>query len=116
MRDYRRLEVWERAHGVTLRVYELTEGFPRTEQWGLVGQMRRAAASIPTNVAEGAGSATERDFARFISYSIASSVELEYQVRLAGDLGFLSAHDRQWLDAELGTIRGMLTNLRSRLG
>ena len=64
MRDFKRLQVWERSHELTLRIYELTYLFPREEMYGLTSQTRRACASIPTNIAEGCGKDTPADFAQ----------------------------------------------------
>lgn len=111
MRDCRRLEVWGRSHDLALTIYRLTESFPKHERYGLSSQMRRAAASIPTNLAEGSGRRSRADFARFIDYSIGSSTELEYQVRLGRDLGYISPEASDALVGELGSIRGMLDRL-----
>jgi len=113
--DYRKLSAWQRAHALVLTIYGETAAFPRTELFGLTSQLRRSAVSIPTNVAEGAGSATSRDFRRFVGYSIASSVELEYHLTLSADLGYLSEARRAGLQAELGQVRGMLIRLRETL-
>jgi four helix bundle protein len=109
--DYRRLEVWRRADDLTVEVYKLTERFPTSEQFELTSQIRRAAYSIPTNIAEGAGRRSNRDFARFIDISIGSSTELEYQLHLANRLGYIEPPDQLCLTARLGEIRGMLRRL-----
>jgi len=109
--DYRQLAVWKRAHALVLAVYSATRHFPRSEELGLSSQMRRAAASVPTNLAEGAGSSTDRAFGRFIGYSVASSLELEYQIMLARDLAYLEPKAAASLHRELGEIRGMLLAL-----
>ena len=85
-RDFRKVEAWERAHALTLRVYRATSGFPGNERFGLVSQMRRACASIPTNVAEGCGRSTKSELARFIDIATGSASEVEYQLLLAKDL------------------------------
>jgi four helix bundle protein len=89
MRDFRQIQAWEKAHGVTLRVYALTRNFPREETYGLVSQMRRSASSIPTNIAEGCGRNSSRELARFFEIAMGSATELEYQLILARDLGYL---------------------------
>lgn len=111
MHDYRRLDVWSRADDLTVDVYELTERFPSSERFELTSQMRRAAYSIPTNIAEGSGRRSKKDFARFVDISIGSSTELECQLHLATRLGYLEQPDRDRLAARLGEIHGMLRRL-----
>src|SRR5882762_7278805 len=94
MRPFRELVVWRKAHRLTLELYKITRTFPREEQYGLTSQMRRAAASICANIAEGCGRGTARDFARFIQMALGSASELEYHLVLAADLGFISADVR----------------------
>lgn len=74
MRDFRKLKIWERSHEFTLNIYKLTKSFPKEELYGITSQLRRAAASIPTNIAEGCGKQTEKDFARFISIAAGQQV------------------------------------------
>jgi four helix bundle protein len=115
MRDYRKLEVWRRAHQATLVVYRLTAGFPDDERFGLVSQMRRAAASIPMNIAEGSGRSSAADYARFLISSSGSLNEIEYQLTLGRDLGYMERSEADDLAAEFGQIRAMLTTLADRV-
>lgn len=78
MQNFRDLKVWGKAHAATLLIYRATDGFPSTERYGLTSQMRRAAASIPANIAEGCGRASDADFARFLQIAFGSASELEY--------------------------------------
>ena len=89
MRDFRELKVWEKAHRLTLQVYRITKNFPSDEQFGLTVQLRRAAASVPTNIAEGCGRDSERELARFMSIAGGSASEVEYQLLLACDLNYI---------------------------
>ena len=82
MQDFRNLKVWEKAHAFTLDVYRVTASFPREERFALVDQLRRSASSIPTNIAEGCGRETDRDFAQFINIAAGSASECEYQLLL----------------------------------
>ena len=111
MRNFRRLQVWERSHELTLRIYELTSLFPREEVYGLTSQTRRACASIPTNIAEGCGKDTPADFARFLQIAVGSASETEYLILLARDLKYLN--DNQYLELmdEIVSIRKMLAAL-----
>ena len=75
MQDFKKLQVWQKSHDLTLRMYELTSRFPREEMYGLTNQIRRACASIPTNIAEGCGRGSSADFARFLHIAMGSANE-----------------------------------------
>ena len=107
-RDFRGIAAWQRAHALTLRVYRATSGFPGDERFGLVSQIRRACASIPTNVAEGCGRSTNNELARFIDIATGSASEVEYQLLLAKDLGYLPKDQHTDLSTEVIEIRRML--------
>jgi four helix bundle protein len=115
MRNYRNLEVWEKAHKLTLTVYELTKCFPRDETFGLRAQVRGACVSIPTNIAEGCGRRTDMDFARFLDISAGSANELDYLVFFSGCVGYLSLEHAEQLMSAISEIRKMLAGLISRL-
>jgi four helix bundle protein len=87
-RTFRELVVWRKAHEFVLAIYRLTAGFPKQETYGLVSQMRRAAASIPANIAEGFGKLGKADKARFMNISEGSVEECRYYLILAEDLGY----------------------------
>jgi len=90
MQDYRRLVVWQKAHKLALDVYaDSAKHLRHPEAWPIRDQIRRAAISIPSNIAEGAGRSTDADFRRFLFHSLGSTNELEYDFLLARDLGFL---------------------------
>jgi len=89
MRDFKKLNVWRKAHLLTLEVYKATAGFPRDELYGLTSQVRRACVSIPANIAEGYGRDGEAEFGRFLRIALGSASELEYHLCLAFDLKFL---------------------------
>jgi four helix bundle protein len=86
MRDFRNLQVWEKAHALALSVYKATVSFPKEELYGLTSQIRRSSTSIPTNIAEGCGRNGDAELARFMSIGMGSASELEYQLLLAHDL------------------------------
>jgi four helix bundle protein len=115
MRDFRTLLVWEKAHKVTLAVYAATKNFPREELYGLVSQMRRSSASVPTNIAEGCGREGDAELARFSQIAMGSASELEYQLLLAHDLGFLDRATYQRLHADLLEVKKMLNAFIQRL-
>ena len=92
---YETLKVWERAHQLVLAVYNATEKFPKSEQFGLASQLRRAAVGIPANLAEGNARHSIRDYLRFCYIARGSLAELRYLLRLAADLYYLSAETFQ---------------------
>lgn len=93
MRDYRKIKAWELAHRLTLDVYRITLKFPQAEQYGLVSQLRRAATSVPANIAEGSGRTTDKEFLRFLDIALGSLKETEYFLQLANDLNYLDETD-----------------------
>jgi four helix bundle protein len=115
MRAFRNLLVWERAHALTLEIYEATAGFPNEERFGLTSQLRRGASSIPTNLAEGCGRNSRADMARFVDYASGSASEVEYLLLLSCELGYLDEPRRARLAGEVTTIRKMLAGLSRRL-
>jgi four helix bundle protein len=115
MYPFRRLAVWEKAHELTLRVYRATDGSVFRRYPALSSQLRRAVSSIPANIAEGAGHATQPQFNRFLEIAIASAREADYHLLLAKDLGVVSTRDYAVLEARLGEVQGMLVGLRKRV-
>lgn len=83
MRNFRELKVWQKSHQFVLEVYRLTKDFPSDERFGLVSQMRRSAASVSANIAEGCGKEGNLDVSRFLSIAVGSATETEYHLLLA---------------------------------
>lgn len=104
---------WQVAFDVAKRVYRLSENFPRGELFGLRAQMRRAAVSVASNVAEGAGRSTRREFSQFVTIALGSLNELETQYLLAVDLGF--AVNNEMLGSDLERLYALLNGLRNSL-
>jgi four helix bundle protein len=115
MRNFRELKVWEKAHRVTLAMYEATAQFPPSELYGLTSQIRRSASSIPANIAEGCGRSGEAELARFLKIAMGSASELEYHILLASDLNFLSKAEYERLENDVTEIKRMLTSLIQKL-
>jgi four helix bundle protein len=111
VQDFRNLKVWQKAHEYVLAVYRATANFPSHETFGLRSQIRRASYSIPSNVAEGCGRGSDQDFARFLQIAMGSACEAEYQLLLAGDLGYLTPEDGGRLNAILVEVKRMLSAL-----
>lgn len=115
MKDFREIIVWQRSHALTVEIYRLTAKFPKEELFGLTGQMRRAAASIPANISEGCGRDGDPELKRFMNIALGSACELDYFVLLAGELGYLPPADRKKLAAEALEIRRMLGGFIQKL-
>ena len=115
MREIRHYDVFILADKLVLRVYELTRGFPHEERYGLSSQLRRAAASIPCNLVEGAARETGKEFARFVSIAIGSCEETRYQVHLAQALGYVDSGVQQEIDTEYEKVKQMLSRLLATL-
>jgi four helix bundle protein len=105
------LEVFKKSHKLTLKVYRFTDDFPTSEKFGLVPQMRRAAASIPCNLMEGGHRLNRAEYRHFVGIAKGSSGELKYQLLLAKDLGYLSEKEYMALRAEVDEISRMLSGL-----
>ena len=115
MQNFRNLKVWRRAHAVALAIHAATEPFPVSERYGLTSPMRRPAASVPANIAEGCGRSSDADFARFLHVASGSAGELECFLLLARDLRMLedAAHDALATDTQ--EVKRMLAALVGRL-
>ncbi|MEK6258222.1 MAG: four helix bundle protein [Planctomycetota bacterium] len=115
MKNYRELFVWQKAHRLVLDTYAATRTWPSDELYGLTSQSRRSAASIPTNLAEGCGRSGDVELARFCDISSGSASELDYQLLLAHDLGYLSDETYSKLENQLREVRRMLSGLITTL-
>ncbi|MCC6793053.1 MAG: four helix bundle protein [Thermomicrobiales bacterium] len=113
-RDFRKLLVWEKAHRLVLDAYRASASFPREEAFGLTSQLRRSAASIPANIAEGCGRGGN-DLPRFCRIAVGSAAELQYHLLLARDLGMLDESDFGRLNAQANEVERMLSVFIDRL-
>jgi len=107
--DYRKLEVWKVAHENVLAIYQATQDFPSEERFGITSQIRRAASSVTTNLAEGCGRESKKERLRFARIAQGSNSETKYLVQLAHDLGFLDRETAVQLHRQL-THSGRLLN------
>jgi len=103
-RSFQDLIVWQKAHNLVLAVYRITSSFPRSELFGLVSQMRRAAVSIPANIAEGFGKSSQADKGRFLNFSQGSLEELRYYLILANDLEYSDTSGLKEHAVEVGKL------------
>lgn len=115
MKDFHQLKVWQKAHHLTLAVYQITAGFPRDELYGLSSQLRRAASSVAANLAEGSGRSGDAEFARFCSIAMGSASELEYHLLLAKDLKLIGPKDHEVLSWRAVEVKRMLAGLLVKL-
>ena len=115
MQNYQNLEVWKKAHSLTLDVYKTTTKLPKEEVYGLCSQARRASASIPTNIAEGCGREGDTEFGRFLTISLGSANELEYQLLLMHDLKFIGEQEWQNLNNSLNEVKRKLFALLKKV-
>ena len=111
MKNFRDLQVWQKAHQLTLFAYSVTGTFPREEVYGLTSQIRRCAASVAANIAEGCGKRGNAEFQRFLGISTGSASELEYHFLLAHDLKLLDESDYQKLNSGVVEVKRMLASL-----
>lgn len=115
MRNFKDLKVWSIAHKCALETYRITKGFPKEEMYGLTSQLRRAASSIPTNIAEGSGRRTEKDFARFLTIATGSASEVEYLLILSKDLNYINSETANSLSTKIIETRKMLSGFINKL-
>jgi len=115
MKDFHSLNVWQKAHQLTLAVYRTTATFPRTEQYGLTSQLRRACSSVAANLAEGCGRDGDAEFARFCSIAMGSAGEFEYHLLLAKDMKLLTPKNHEELSQRAIELKRMLTALMQKL-
>ncbi len=115
MKNFRDLKVWQRSHDFVLKLYRSTNTFPREEIYGLTSQIRRAAVSVPSNIAEGCGREGDPELARFCQIAMGSASETEYQLLLAHDLEYLPTNEYQTLDEHLCEVKKMLNAFIQKL-
>ena len=110
-KSYRDLEVWKKSMRLAKRIYQITQRFPSEERFGLTNQLRRAAVSVPSNLAEGHARFGPGEFSRFLSITMGSVAELETQILLSNDLGYINSEIKQELMNELDAVGRMLRGL-----
>jgi four helix bundle protein len=111
MQNFKDLLLWQEAHQAVLKIYKLSEDFPKNEVFGITSQLRRAAVSMPCNIAEGCGRYTSKDFANFLQIALGSTNETDYLTLLAKDLNYLSENQFVAIQDQLNKVRAMNINL-----
>ena len=115
MSDYKKLEVWRKAHALALDVHRGATRIRGADNASLRNQLIRAAMSIPTNIVEGSGQKSGKEFARFIGFAVNSASELEYHLMLAHDLRLIGTSDFESLTSRTVEVRKMLHGLQNRV-
>jgi len=115
MQRFTELQVWQRGHSLVLSVYRMTTGFPQNERYGLTSQLRRAALSVPADIAEGSKRITSQEYARFLNISEASLAETEYLIMVSRDLGYLTPIVASKTFSEISELSRMLHAPRKKV-
>lgn len=111
LKNYKELKVWQQSYTLCLEVYRSTKEFPKEELYGLTSQARRSAVSIPSNIAEGYGRRTKPDYIRSLYIAYGSVCELDTQILLSRDLGYIQTKDKDILEQKVGEVERMLKGL-----
>ncbi|MFY8186630.1 MAG: four helix bundle protein [Flavobacterium sp.] len=115
MNYFKELKVWQKAIELVTNTYLKTQNFPKEEVFGLTAQIRRCAVSIPSNIAEGCGRNTDKDFNNFLGISLGSAFEFETQLIICKNLNFIQQSDFIFLESEIQHIQNMMIKLKSTL-
>ncbi|MFV8361297.1 four helix bundle protein [Flavobacterium sp. LS1P3] len=115
MHRFKVLEIWKKSRFFCSEIYKVTLSFPNDEKFGLTNQLRRASVSIPSNIAEGSSRQSNKDFARFLEIAIGSAYEVETQILISSDLGFITPEDLKELSDMLNEIIKMTSRFRATL-
>ncbi|MFA6458698.1 MAG: four helix bundle protein [Patescibacteria group bacterium] len=115
IRNFKELIVWQKGFVLTKKIYQFTENFPRSEECGLKSQMRRAAVSLSSNIAEGSARSTRKDYANFLSTALGSAAELETQILLAGEFKYFDENQTEKILADLSEVAKILFVIRRKL-
>ncbi len=111
LKNYKELKVWQRSYQLCLEIYKITKRFPNGGRYGLTSQIRRVAVSVPSNIAEGYGRKTTLEYIRFLYIAYGSNCEMETQILLSGDLGYIETDILKILQEGIGEVERMLKAL-----
>jgi four helix bundle protein len=115
MHNYHELKIWQEGRELVKSIYNLTTNFSKKEIYGLTSQIRWAAISIPSNIAEGTGRGGDKEFQRFLDFALGSLFELETQVILANDLNFINPEDFEFIQKEIKSLIRMIVKFKGIL-
>ena len=116
MHRFKDLEVWKEGIELCTSIYKITDSFPDRERFGLISQINRSCVSIPSNIAEGAGRNSKKEFNNFLGIAAGSSYELETQLVIASNLGYINNHQKEELIIKINRVQNMLFGLKRSLG
>jgi four helix bundle protein len=111
LKNYKELKVWQKAYQLCITIYKITKHFPKEERYGLTSQIRRSAVSVPSNIAEGYGRKTTQEYIQSLYIAYGSHCELETQILLSKDLGYIKTEDFNVLQMGIGEVERMLKAL-----
>ena len=111
LKSFKDLKVWQRSYQLCLEIYKITKGFPEEEKYGLTSQLRRAAVSVPSNISEGFGRKTTPEYIQFLYIAYGSVCEIETQILLSGDLGYISNGRLEMLNEGIREVERILKAL-----
>jgi four helix bundle protein len=115
MHNYHELKIWQEGRKLVKTVYSASASFPKEEMYGLTSQIRRAAVSVPSNIAEGTGRASDKEFLRFLDYAVGSLFEIETQIILANDLHFIKTEDFEIIQKDIKSLIRMIVKFKGVL-
>ncbi len=115
MRDFKKYDIWQLSHELTLEVYKITSIFSKEELFGITSQLRRATSSIPTNISEGCGRNSDKEFNQFLNIALGSALETEYLFILSKDLNYLNQEQFQDLELKINNIKSKIYKLKQKL-
>ena len=115
MHQFKELLIWQKSRNFCSEIYSITSTFPNDEKFGITNQLRRASVSIPSNIAEGSSRNSNKDFSRFLEIAIGSAYEIETQLLIASDLGFIKTEQLELLINQLDEIIKMISKFKSTL-
>ena len=114
--NFDKLLVWQRAHSLVLKIYEVTNSFPKEEIWGLTSQIRRAAVSVPSNIVEGKARGSRKDFKRFLLIARGSLEEVKYQSLLAKELKYMNDEQYEEITVMIEDVGRLLGGMIRKVG
>lgn len=116
MKNYKELTFWRKAHSLALEVYSMTKTFPKEETYGIISQLRRAALSIPNNIAEGCGRESKKELKRYLVIASGSAAEVEYLLFFSKDIGYTTEEQYLNLEKQILEIKRTLTSYKNKIG
>ncbi|MDP2088793.1 MAG: four helix bundle protein [Flavobacteriaceae bacterium] len=115
MRDFKKYDIWQLSHSLTLEIYKITHNFPKEELHGIISQIRRASSSVPTNISEGCGRNSDKEFNQFLNIALGSANETEYLLILSKDLNYITEEKFEILKININHIKSKIYNLKQAL-